>query len=105
ARAEFFDLLVERFAPDGDEIGAAGVAYQQDPSPANLERLRRALQAPRQDLSHLLNMAPGGTATLVAMRGELLKGVSAHPHWEGAANDLAELFGSWFNRGFLELRR
>ena len=52
-----------------------------------------------------MNMAQGGTAFLVAMRKEFL----ALPPRESAFNpldaDLRHLFASWFNRGFLELRR
>ncbi len=102
---EFFDLLVKKFAPNPQAVGKAGADFEQDPTPQNLERLRQAVQAPRQDLFHLLNMAPEGTATLVRMRGHLLRGADEHPEWAGAADDLAHLFLSWFNRGFLELHR
>ncbi len=50
-------------------------------------------------------MAPGGTAVLVEMRRELLAAIKAHPELAVVDHDLTHLLGSWFNRGFLELRR
>jgi malonyl-CoA decarboxylase len=49
-------------------------------------------------------LAPGGLHVLVKMRGSLLDD-GAHPHWRSIAGDLAHLLTSWFNRGFLTLRR
>jgi malonyl-CoA decarboxylase len=59
----------------------------------------------RQELYRRLNMAPGGMAALVAMRTRLLAGLSGHPQWRAADDDLLHLFHSWFNRGFLRLER
>jgi len=39
------------------------------------------------------------------MRRRLLRGLAEHPHWTGIETDLAHLFRSWFNRGFLVLQR
>jgi malonyl-CoA decarboxylase len=50
-------------------------------------------------------MAPGGTAALVEMRRQLLKGMKEHPHWRAIDYDLMHLLRSWFNRGFLRLER
>src|SRR5512147_1569306 len=52
-----------------------------------------------------MNMAPGGTEMLVALRRRVLKGLKAHPAWSGIDADLLHLFRSWFNRGFLVLQR
>jgi malonyl-CoA decarboxylase len=52
-----------------------------------------------------MNMAPGGTATLVGLRRRILERLPDHPELEAVDADLTHLFGSWFNRGFLELRR
>src|SRR6266849_6554063 len=54
---------------------------------------------------HRANMAPGATAVLVQMRGRLLQSLSVHPERAGLDADLAHLFRSWFNRGFLVLQR
>jgi malonyl-CoA decarboxylase len=42
---------------------------------------------------------------LVALRKVLLDELAAHPDLASVDDDLTHLFGSWFNRGFLELRR
>jgi malonyl-CoA decarboxylase len=52
-----------------------------------------------------MNMAPGGTALLLELRRELLDSLRKHPELATIDHDLTHLLGSWFNRGFLELRR
>jgi malonyl-CoA decarboxylase len=52
-----------------------------------------------------MNMAPGGTAALVAMRKDLLSNLRSEPGLKPLDSDLCHLLGSWFNRGFLEFRR
>ena len=104
-REEFFNILAAEFAPSPESIGKAADAYRYDPTPDNLIRLQEAIETARQELFRRLNMAPGGTGALVAMRGELLKGLKAHPDWRAIDADLLHLFRSWFNRGFLRLER
>jgi malonyl-CoA decarboxylase len=52
-----------------------------------------------------LNLAPAGTAALIEMRRHLIASLRAHPERAGIDGDLAHLFRSWFNGGFLTLRR
>ena len=101
----FFDLLVSEFSPDAAELADAYQNYSARPSPDGLIRLQRAVEPPRQELFRRLNMAGGGTTTLVGMRERLLTAIKAHPKWKVIDADLAHLFGSWFNRGFLSLER
>src|SRR5207245_6603606 len=49
--------------------------------------------------------APGGTAALVAMREQLMDAVVRRHDLEAVDADFVHLFSSWFNRGFLVLRR
>lgn len=100
----FFDLLASEFAPDPQELGRACEAYRAQPSADALSRLQRAVEPPRQELFRRLNTG-GGTATLVAMRRQLLSALKSRPEWKSIDADLAHLFGSWFNRGFLTLER
>jgi malonyl-CoA decarboxylase len=92
--------------PDGAEVAAASRAYLADPGEAALGRLRAAVEGKRQGLFRRLNLAPGATARLVALRHDLL---SETPRSDlslgGVDEDLRHLFQSWFNRGFLVLRR
>jgi malonyl-CoA decarboxylase len=104
-RARLFDALARTFAPDPERVAKAADAYRRDPSAANQVRLQAVVEAPRQELFRRLNMAPGGTAALVAMREHLLRGLPQHPDWAALDADLVHLLRSWFNRGFLVLER
>jgi malonyl-CoA decarboxylase len=105
SRAGFFDVLVQEFSPDPEAVGRAGDAYRTHPSPENLMQLQAAVESPREELFRRLNLAPGGTAILVELRGRLLRKLDENPHWEPVVADLERLLIAWFNRGFLELRR
>ena len=101
----FFAILVKEFSLDPEAVGRSADAYRKDPSFGNLVRLQRAVESPRQELFRRLNMAPGGIGVLLEMRRRLLRGLAEHPHWADIETDLAHLFRSWFNRGFLVLQR
>ena len=103
ARAAFFDLLVKEFSPDPEVVGRSGEAYRNDPSPENLARILRVVEPPRRELFRRLNHAPGATRVLVEMRRQLLS--ARNPKWSPIEADLLHLLTSWFNRGFLNLRR
>jgi malonyl-CoA decarboxylase len=104
-RCGFFDALARDYSPSPEAVASAARAYQTDPSADNLIHLQQSVEAPRQELFRRLNMAPGGTATLVEMRGWLLKNLKEHPQWRIIDSDLMHLLRSWFNRGFLRLER
>lgn len=104
-REEFFDILAKEFAPAAEAVGKAADAYRFDPTPQNLIQLQQVIDSARQELFRRLNMAPGGTAALVDMRRQMLRGLKAHPAWNAIDADLLHLFRSWFNRGFLRLER
>src|SRR3984893_6236108 len=59
----------------------------------------------RPKLLRRMNMAPGGTAALIAMRREITAHLHDEPELKLLDADLKHLLASWFNRGFLELRR
>jgi malonyl-CoA decarboxylase len=104
ARLEFLKALAERFGPDFQRIDEAVAAYAGDRSAATAQHLHGAAEARRQELIRRLNLAPGGTETLVEMRELLLRHRSDHPDFSLVDADFAHLFSSWFNRGFLVLR-
>lgn len=105
ARIAFFDLLSESFLPDPAQAAQAADAYRREPSADTLLRLQAAAEPLRQELFRRLNLAPGGTAALIEMRRHLLATLRDHPTWTALDADLAHLFRSWFNGGFLTLRR
>jgi malonyl-CoA decarboxylase len=104
-REAFYDRLVSEFSPSRDALARSADAYRADPSPANLIRLQAAVEPPRQELFRRLNQGEGGTAVLVELRRHLLLTLGEHPERNGIDADLAHLFRSWFNRGFLSLQR
>jgi malonyl-CoA decarboxylase len=104
-RDAFFDLLSDSFIPDPAEAARAADAYRAAPSAATLLRLRAAADPLRQELFRRWNLAPGGTSALVELRRDLLATLKTHPERAALDADLAHLFRSWFNGGFLTLQR
>ena len=104
-RLEFYRFLAAGFVPDSDTLRRAAEAYIANPDAMHAAQLSEAADPPRQELLRRMNMSSGGTAALVAMRTELLGLLRAHKELTPLDTDLRHLFGSWFNRGFLDLRR
>ncbi|WP_200957821.1 malonyl-CoA decarboxylase [Mesorhizobium sp. Root157] len=104
-RSEFFRLLVEDHDIDADAIIAAATAYKATRDADILARLVEESEPPRQELLRRLNRLPGATGRLVKMREDLLAALKADPSFRRADIDFRHLFASWFNRGFLVLRR
>lgn len=91
--------------PDETTLRQAAQNYLEAPSPERATQLSKAADPPRQELLRRLNMADGATATLVAMRKELRSYLRTEPDLWPLEYDLHHLLFSWFNRGFLKLRR
>ena len=104
-RLAFLTMLSEGFGPDAGKLRTAAEAWLAKPGPETVARLAEAAEPPRQELIRRMNMAPGGTACLVKIREELATLGRQHPALRVLDADLKHLFASWFNRGFLELRR
>ena len=104
AKARFFDQLLARFSTDPQRVQKALDRFASDPQRLGRE-LHFASEPQTQELVRRLNHAPGGTAALVAMRRDLLDAAVAKPELLDLDRDFKHLLGSWFNRGFLELRR
>ena len=104
-KSAFFHLIATEFGPDVDEVRTAATSFLETADPAMLSKLARLAESPRREFFRRLNLAPGGTATMVAMRAELLPLAADDPVLRPVDEDLAYLLNSWFNRGFLVLRR
>jgi malonyl-CoA decarboxylase len=104
-RIAFFEALAHQFGPDRERMEAAIAAWQADPSDRNASELHAAAEPRRQELLRRLNLAPGGTAALVRMREQLLDAMTHRDDLGVVDADFVHLFSSWFNRGFLVLRR
>ncbi len=104
-RARFFERLASDFSPDPKAVLAAAQAYAAAPQAETAIRLAQVAEPPRQELFRRLNRAPGGTAALVRLRRALLDRLPKQPALAAVEADLLHLLGSWFNPGFLEMRR
>ena len=104
-RIAFFEALARRFGPDHGKLDAAIAAWRANPSDDTATKVHRAAEPRRQELLRRLNLAPGGTAALVRMREHLLDALNRRSDLRVVDNDFVHMFSSWFNRGFLVLRR
>ncbi|HAO39452.1 MAG TPA: MCD, Malonyl-CoA decarboxylase MCD [Afipia sp.] len=102
----FLNALADLFGPDMNELNAAlAVVRDKGTTPDAISKLLKAAEPRRQELIRRLNLAPGGTASLVRMREALLTHIKDHPALKHVDSDFVHLFASWFNRGFLVLQR
>jgi malonyl-CoA decarboxylase len=104
-RRDFLLQLANEFGPDRTALDKAIDIYRKDTSEVNALRLHEAAEPRRQELIRRLNHAPGGTAALVHMREDLFKHERDKPELKALDADFRHLFSSWFNRGFLVLRK
>src|SRR5271169_6198710 len=82
-RVAFFEMLSLEFSADEAAIRRAAAEYERAPAANTLSALSAAVEAPRQELIRRINTAPGGTGTLVAMRGHLLELSSGSADFKG----------------------
>jgi malonyl-CoA decarboxylase len=102
-RVAFLTFLARNMQPDGEEVARSARAYLNSPGSLSMAELQRAVESPRHEFFRRLNRAPGATAQIVAMRSDLLD--AREPSHAPLDHDLMHLLASWFNRGFLVLRR
>jgi malonyl-CoA decarboxylase len=104
-RIAFFESLATKFGTDKSRIEAALQAWRDAPSDIAAAAIHEASEPRRQELLRRLNLAPQGTKALVEMRGQLLDVLSRREDLAAVDSDFEHLFSSWFNRGFLVMRR
>jgi malonyl-CoA decarboxylase len=104
-RIAFFEALATRFGPSRERLAAAIEEWRRDPSEEAIAELHAAAESRRQELFRRINLAPGGTAGLVDMREQLFDAMAHRDDLAAVDADFEHLFSSWFNRGFLVLRR
>ena len=104
-RLEFFAALTRDFGPDRERLAQAIKSWRAQPNDVDAGDLHFASEPRRQELIRRLNIAPGGTSELVSMRADLLRLMNGHRDLAALDRDVVHLLSSWFNRGFLVLRR
>src|SRR5215475_15376079 len=105
AQLTFFEALARDYGPDRTKLAKAIEAWQAQPGDGNGSAVHFASEPRRQELIRRLNRAPQGTGDLVAMRADLLTHMDGRKDLAAVDRDVVHLLGSWFNRGFLVLRR
>jgi len=104
-RLALFETLTRDFGPDRERLARALENWRTQSSDEDASDLHFASEPRRQELIRRLNRAPGGTSALVALRADLLRLMKGHDELGALDRDIAHLLSSWFNRGFLVLRR
>ena len=108
-RAAILNLITHAFAPERDVLDAALGAMQSAAGEVELSRaeaqLRIALDAPRAHFLTQFNLLPDGVKFLVDLRADLLQLLPQNPSLEVLKVELDGLLASWFDPGFLELKR
>ena len=101
----FFDYLAQDLGPDPAALLRCAQAYTNHPGAVELAALSRAVEPPRQELFRRINRTAGGTAAILRLRRALLQRLPAQPALQAIESDLLHLLGSWFNPGFLQMKR
>jgi malonyl-CoA decarboxylase len=104
-RIAFLEFLAGQFGPDHVALSRVARAYLDQPGDATARALLEAAEPARQELVRRLNAAPGAMLILVKMREEILRQIAAGRPLKDLDADFVHLFTSWFNRGFLILRK
>lgn len=108
-RARFLRILAADFDTDRRAVAAAALRLDElDDWGGRKERerqLRQALEPPRRRLLTQFNALPDGVKFLVDMRAALIELAGEDPLLADLEADLKALLASWFDIGFLELKR
>lgn len=104
-RVSFFEALASKYGPDPEKLHRAIELWRKAPDTGDAGDLHFASEPRRQELFRRLNRAPGATSELVAMRADLLDIKQTHKDVGTVDRDVVHLLSSWFNRGFLVLRK
>jgi malonyl-CoA decarboxylase len=102
-------LMSEQFGPKVEKVAAARELYEAalgSPEEGQAEiRLRRAFVSPRTRLLQRFSVFAEGIQFLVDMRAELLPYLKSDKRLLALDAELENLFSTWFDVAFLELRR
>jgi len=108
-RERFLRLLASDYGIDQSAVRRLAAAVVEAEEGESLDAaedgLRRALVAPRVRLFTQFNALPEGVKFLVDMRADLMRLDARDRSLAGVERDLKDLLVSWFDIGFLELRR
>ena len=101
----FFKALLSEFSAPQEQALNAARAFLESPSDSNLALLSEMSEPMRRRLILRLNQADNATLLLIKMREDLLEFMREVPELSDVDKDFKKLFTSWFNGGFLNLKR
>src|SRR5262249_51416745 len=104
-RIAFFEALATHFGTDRARLEPATEAWRTKPADGATPHIHADTEPRRLELLRRLNLAPHGTSALVEMRGQLIDTLARREDLAVVDAGFPHLFTSWFNRGFLVLRR
>ena len=105
ARYAFLAKLHANYPRDAGAIDRAIDRWLKHRDEESAQALNDASESPCLRLINMLNLAPGGTRRLLAMRTDLLEAPGGNGGLKALDSEFEDAFTAWFNAGFLELRR
>jgi malonyl-CoA decarboxylase len=101
----FFKSINEKYRPSFTKVNEAIDVYKNSQNEKTLSGLFKVSEGKRRELFMRMNMAPNGTSIIVSLREDLLKILKENKDLVSLDEDLKHLFKSWFNPGFLKLKK
>ncbi|MDA7795436.1 malonyl-CoA decarboxylase [Candidatus Pelagibacter sp.] len=101
----FFKKINDKYKPSFTKVNEAIENYTKSQNENTLSDLFKVSEGKRRELFRRMNMAPNGTAIIVALREDLIRILKDNKELSELDNDLRHLFRAWFNPGFLKLAK
>ncbi|MDB4189129.1 malonyl-CoA decarboxylase [Candidatus Pelagibacter sp.] len=101
----FFKKINDKYKPSFTKVNEAIENYTKSQNEKTLSDLFKVSEGKRRELFRRMNMAPNGTAIIVALREDLIRILKDNKELSELDNDLRHLFRAWFNPGFLKLSK
>ena len=102
---DFFNFISQNLDIDGEKLLVKVKKFNENNTPENLKSVIELSEPKRIKIFSRLNSIDKGTNRLVKLREKLLILLKDQPNLRRVDNDFLKLFESWFNKGFLVLRK
>ena len=102
---DFFNFISQNLDIDGEKLLVKVRKFNENNTPDNLKSVIEFSEPKRIKIFSRLNSIDKGTNRLVKLREKLLILLKDQPNLRRVDNDFLKLFESWFNKGFLVLRK
>ena len=102
---DFFNFISQNLDIDGEKLLVKVKKFNENNTPENLKSVIELSEPKRIKIFSRLNSIDKGTNRLVKLRQKLLTLLKDQPNLRRVDNDFLKLFESWFNKGFLVLRK